>query len=532
MAKETIVLQAYATSVAESQKKISIAISLLKLLESDFSLKKETTVYILPDEQSKFINSIADIFNASNTPTNINKSKYEQTIVNYTINLSLNNLDYEKLNEYYTVTLGLDDTLGAFEGNNSALQESLDYLNKLKEDNLSLYEASKQIAPGVDAAHSNKEIEEDIDSGPFSDYQTPKESNKSLSKALFGDKLKTETKRPVVQMDGMPTAENDLFANLPKESTNALKGIGGSRLIEPVPAPIYYPGDSYLASENNSGIICSRDEIYRFRGHTKSGAVYMYAGMSAENIEPVEYSEDTDEQELINRQPISLVSDSSYVYVSQKADVDSLFFEGVAGGTYSKAVKPFLKKGNSETRKGLSLVAMKADDVLIMSRASGIRLVTGTDKNNTRGGRQYAKYGIDLIAGNDDTDLQPLVKGDNLIVYLKNLSNVVSKLRAIVFEHITSQTKFNAAMQKHSHYDPFLIFLATASTQGANPLAINGGKGLVSDEAVFAGASVLAEALALQVKAKKTAITRVNNDGNAFSKLGSYSILSEKNRTN
>ena len=258
----------------------------------------------------------------------------------------------------------------------------------------------------------------------------------------------------------------------------------------------------------------------------------MYAGMSSENIEPVEYSEDTDKEELINPQPISLVSDSSYVYVSQKADVDSLFFEGVAGGTYSKAIKPFLKKGNTETRQGLSLVAMKADDVLIMSRASGIRLVTGTDKNNTRGGRQYAKYGIDLIAGNDDSDLQPLVKGDNLIVYLKNLSNVVSKLRAIIFEHITSQTKFNAAMQKHSHYDPFSIFLATAATQGTNPLAINGGKGLASEEAVFGGASVLVEALSLQVKAKKTAITRVNNDSNAFSKLGAYNILSEKNRTN
>jgi hypothetical protein len=159
-------------------------------------------------------------------------------------------------------------------------------------------------------------------------------------------------------------------------------------------------------------------------------------------------------------------------------------------------------------------------------------LVTGTDKSNSRGGRQYAKYGIDLIAGNDDSDLQPLVKGDNLVTYLKNLSEVVSKLRAVVFEHITSQTKFNAAVQKHTHYDPFLIFLGTAASQGANPLSINKGKGLTSDDTIYAGTSVLSEAMSLLVKAKKTAISRVNNDSNAFNKLGAYNILSEKNRTN
>lgn len=532
MANIYTTLQVFATPVISSKNKISIAISLIKIDDKDFGCDKQTTNYILPDEKSKFLNTVGDIFNSPDPPINISKEKYQEMIVNYTINLSLDSVDYDTLNKFYETNLSLGSFPQLF--STDVLQKGLEFLDSLKESNLSLYNASKDNTRGLDAAHYNETTENEI-GGAYSNYETQKEFISKKQKSLFGEKSKTESKRPVVEMDGLPQSETDIFSDLPKQSTNNLKGVGGSRLIEPVPAPIYYPGDSFLSSENNSGIICSRDEIYRFRGHTKAGAVYLYAGMSSENIEPVKYSEDNSEEELINHQPISLVNDSAYVYVSQKADVDYLYHQGIAGGTYSKAIRPILKNAkydSTETREGLSLVAMKADDVLIMSRVSGIRLVTGTDKSNSRGGRQYAKYGIDLIAGNDDSDLQPLVKGDNLVTYLKNLSDVVSKLRAVVFEHITSQTKFNAAVQKHSHYDPFSIFLATAATQGANPLAINGGKGLASDEAVFAGATALVEALALQVKAKKTAISRVNNDSNAFGKLGAYSILSEKNRTN
>ena len=83
-----------------------------------------------------------------------------------------------------------------------------------------------------------------------------------------------------------------------------------------------------------------------------------------------------------------------------------------------------------------------------MSRVTGIRLITGTDKKSTKGGNQYSKFGIDLIAGNDDTDLQPLVKGDNLQVYLESMSNTLDQLRAVVFDFISSQLKFNAEVVK------------------------------------------------------------------------------------
>ena len=40
--------------------------------------------------------------------------------------------------------------------------------------------------------------------------------------------------------------------------------------------------------------------------------------------------------------------------------------------------------------------------------------------------------GIDLIAGNDDTDLQPLVKGNDLATGLKQLADLVDSLNGIL----------------------------------------------------------------------------------------------------
>ena len=229
------------------------------------------------------------------------------------------------------------------------------------------------------------------------------------------------------------------------------------------------------------------------------------------------------------RKPNDLISDASYVYLSQKSDVDSLL--QVAGGTYSKVIKK-VSDSSSETRQGISLAAVKADDVVIMSRVSGIRLITGTDSKSTKGGDQFSKFGIDLIAGNDDTDLQPLVKGDNLQVYLETLSNTLDELRAVVYDFISSQMKFNAEVGRHDHYDPFSILMGFMSTNGANPLAVNGGKSFISPQASSAFTISALEGVRQQSNIINIMQNRTNNDINAFSKIGAYKILSEKNRTN
>lgn len=336
---------------------------------------------------------------------------------------------------------------------------------------------------------------------------------------------------PVYDLEGLSQDKLDQF-NIPEDMVKTyLNGIGGGRLIEPVPPLRTGPGDAALQSENNSGIIATRDEYYKLRSHTKAGAVYMFAGRSPNNIKmEIENPDDPEGKPIIVTKPNDLIGDASYVYLSQKADVDNLL--RVAGGTYSKAISSIKEFSPLETRQGISLAAIKADDVVLMSRLSGIRLITGTDSQNTHGADISSKFGIDLIAGNDDSDLQPLVKGNNLKKYLEGLSKSLGQLTGVVADFINSQTKFNASLMGHTHYDPFSIFLGFMLSNGANPALVNGGKGYQSQEVVNAGRDSMLNNLIQLFGSKATGQNRINNDTSAFSDIGAWKILSEKNRTN
>ena len=97
------------------------------------------------------------------------------------------------------------------------------------------------------------------------------------------------------------------------------------------------------------------------------------------------------------------------------------------------------KVGNSKTK---SAIALKADAVRIVAR-DGIKLVTRTDAINSQGGQIAEAVGIDLLATNNDEDLQPLVKGGNLKEALEKLVTHVDKLNGIVDSLLMYQIAFN-----------------------------------------------------------------------------------------
>ena len=285
----------------------------------------------------------------------------------------------------------------------------------------------------------------------------------------------------------------------PPSIANKTDGINGDMLVESVPIPMTYPGDWEKCGANNSGIHASRDEEYRFKGHTQAGACYVYAGRSPNDI--VTEIKDGDHGAQSNtmlRTPNNLRKDAAYLYLSQKADSRSLL--GVSAGSYGKKVGE---------RKGQSLAAIKADDVVIMARESGIRLITGTDTKNSKDGDLYSEFGIELIAGDDDTRLQPLVMGDNLRKYLRGLSKALDNLSSVVYDFLTSQTTFNAAVASHTHYDPFCILLGTMN---GDPLGVLGGKNLLSPDVYSGGVKTLLEGLNQIQGGINQAFGQINND--------------------
>tara|TARA_R110000824_G_scaffold153294_2_gene324918 strand:- start:4751 stop:5740 length:990 start_codon:yes stop_codon:yes gene_type:complete len=140
--------------------------------------------------------------------------------------------------------------------------------------------------------------------------------------------------------------------------------------------------------------------------------------------------------------------DAARIYLSQMSNPDYNF--GLAAGTV----------GNTTQADPRSTVVMKADTLRMVAREN-IKLVTKTDRKNSQGGNMsdvdMSKYGINLIAMNDDRPgmLQPLVKGDNLNEFLKELIGSIVELRNLFQNFVIYDRELTQEFLKHTHYSPF-----------------------------------------------------------------------------
>ena len=218
------------------------------------------------------------------------------------------------------------------------------------------------------------------------------------------------------------------------------RGIGGNSLPEPVPEFVEAECETVYKGQNNSYIVLGRDRPasrlsgYGGSGDTQASMIDLVVGRMASSPR----SQD-EEGNIISTDPDFKV-DAARIYISQKTDIDENF-ELVDGSI-----------GNSKTK---SAVGIKADGIRLVAR-EGIKLVTRTDKVNSQGGEVKSVSGIDLIAGNDDSDLQPLSKGDNLAEALGRIVFHIDKLNGIVDYFLMQQIQMNIALTTHTHLVPIL----------------------------------------------------------------------------
>ena len=153
-------------------------------------------------------------------------------------------------------------------------------------------------------------------------------------------------------------------------------------------------------------------------------------------------------------------ADAARIYISRLTDVDLYFGIDVA---------------QPSAQKGLSGVGIKADQVRIVGR-EGIKLVTGAmklDKGtevNSLGGKIPVAPKIDLMAGNSEEALQPIVKGDNLNVCLLELGGFVdsNSSRIEMLENVLSSVCSVLASE------PFLAATKITAPVGVTALAVFG----------------------------------------------------------
>lgn len=227
------------------------------------------------------------------------------------------------------------------------------------------------------------------------------------------------------------------YSLLNSGSQNAELGIRGSVLYDPTNTPIFNNtlSEKVIQGQDNTWIILGRDRPsdwdsgYGGMGHLKAGAIDIVVG----RLSSMDASD--------NPGPVNSNTglDAARIYLSQKADIDQYYN---------------LSDGKTGSSKALSAIAVKADDVRIIARNT-LKLVTNTDSKLSNGQEAYVGYGVQMIANNNSTDMQPIPKGDNLIEAFEELVEHIKELNGVVMTFLKTQQKFNDAISDHTHFSPF-----------------------------------------------------------------------------
>ena len=244
----------------------------------------------------------------------------------------------------------------------------------------------------------------------------------SIEKANNVDKFTKETKENLskrTKVEGLST-----------------EGIANDIKFEPVPYYLKAPCESLITNgKNNQWIVVGRDRPgdllsgYGGRGDTKCGSIDIVVGRSLPKKGIVDEAGDK-----IYVNP-DFSGDAARIHISQRTNIDNNF--KLKDGSV----------GNSVERSGIGI---KADSVRIIGR-EGIKLVTRADNENSIGGEINRVKGIDLIAGNNESGLQPMVKGKNLKDFLQKLQKDVSALTGMVNSLAIKQVALDASLGAHTH---------------------------------------------------------------------------------
>tara|TARA_R110000824_G_scaffold5999_1_gene27545 strand:- start:3023 stop:3988 length:966 start_codon:yes stop_codon:yes gene_type:complete len=208
--------------------------------------------------------------------------------------------------------------------------------------------------------------------------------------------------------------------------------------VETQPKVKKKPNEKVIENRHGSNIVLGRDYKYDELNDTSVGMIDITTGRIANSRQdgtPIISPEDENPKDLYSTGDFDL--DAARIYLSQKSDIDKLFT--LPAGTL----------GDADNR---SAVGIKADAVRIISRDSsaGIKLVV-EGKENSQGGDGDGLSGVELIAGGG-TDMQPMVKADDLAKSLCEITQFITALETMVTTMFKNQMAFNQQVAGEMHF--------------------------------------------------------------------------------
>ena len=255
------------------------------------------------------------------------------------------------------------------------------------------------------------------------------------------------------------TEEEQKFLNDNKGSIRGT-GIGGTDKLQGIAKYAKAPGEIYLNAEKHGQSCGITMGGYRPAGiHGKrikqsgTATIDIVAGrLGSYATSVVKNSPDGEEAICDNNYKV----DAARITVCQKGDPDEDF-----------GCRP----GNVGTLTGRSFVAMKGDTIRIIGRES-VKIVSGTDDENAQSGKIDNPRGIDLIGGNDDADMQPMVKGNNLVEAMNDILMEIEQVSGILIDFMSAQMVYNSVIALHFHEVPFAPSISLLSV-GYIPMVLN-----------------------------------------------------------
>tara|TARA_Y100000389_G_C17463992_1_gene524016 strand:- start:2926 stop:3984 length:1059 start_codon:yes stop_codon:yes gene_type:complete len=284
--------------------------------------------------------------------------------------------------------------------------------------------------------------------------------------------MATETCRsfkgfPAEKRKQLEQLDKEIIAQKAEGQNVVLPGQGGTELEEPLvtyePTNVEVVLPTKASHWGRHRIVFGRDRHvreglsgYGGRGCTAAGSIDIVVGSGGP--EPTH-------GEIVGP---NFFTDAARVYLTQRGDIDRYF-----------GLPPDEANGISPAVNG-SAVGIKADDVRIIGR-EGVRIFTnprtksssGVGETTSRGGDIQSKNGIHLIANMDVgpvqvtpgdagavftlleaesyNKVQPMVKGQFLLNYLRDLNEDIQDFQNAVTNFITSQISFNTAIAAHTH---------------------------------------------------------------------------------
>lgn len=246
----------------------------------------------------------------------------------------------------------------------------------------------------------------------------------------------TATVKPSVNLSGLSPQTQARLALSPDYSSNEVgHGAGCTRFVEPFPLRIAADCEKVISGDNNAQIVLGRDRPttrlsgFGGQGHTQCGMIDLSVGIASKT--PQDVSAEDGSRVMANP---DFQNDAARIYMSQKANIDE-YME--------------LPDGNVGRSQNRSAIGMIADDLRLVAR-QGIKIIsTCGHPYNSQGGRIDAVYGIDLIAG--PHDLQPMVKGGNLVECLASVLKRVDQLAGILNTFVLYQMNYNNVIAGHVH---------------------------------------------------------------------------------